>query len=132
MNHQRFSRKNPQCAKKKKKFLIAFDNADNLLNGSDSTHFKALLEHLHVHCPRLHVVLTSALGTIDSHLMPKIIHVPHLDASESAELFMTIVKDKIKEDDVCDLILLDERFPIKDYAARTNGLDKIEPGMSSD
>ena len=64
--------------------------------------------------------------------MPKIIHVPHLDASESAELFMTIVKDKIKVDDVSDLILLDERFPIKDYAARTNGLDKIEPGMSSD
>ena len=37
LNHQRFSSSKPETVKRdKKKFLLAFDNADNLLNASDN------------------------------------------------------------------------------------------------
>ena len=45
---------------------------------------------------------------------------------------MTMAKDKIKAEDVCDLILLDKDFPIEDYIGKAGGLDTLEPNLSND
>ena len=103
---------------KEHRFLVCFDNAEELIIHRQSE-FQEILAELYDQCPTLSIIITSNKHLYGIQGMPSPIfrqYLKNLRSKPSVELFMHEVQKAqalIYNNDIVDLIIEDENYPIK-------------------
>ena len=113
--------KKKQYSKNDHKFLVVFDNVEDLIE-HDGDNFCNLLSKFVTQCERVSVVLVSVrpLGILynSEHVKTQHIFLDHLKPRQAVELFIDQSKD-IFEDELLDLVLANPK----------NCIEKLLPGV---
>ena len=111
------------------KYLLYFDNAEELITNDWKHSFRYWLSRTLEECNSLSIVMTSKKGILPDELSklsipPEVVYLKQLRSIPSVELFLILSSATIFPQDIFDLILMDSKYPIKKLLPDC-GLDAI-------
>ena len=103
--------------KQQKRFLICFDNAEEIITAKEYD-FQTLLKNLTEECPGLKIVITSnkGLNQMSNQVHPVVEYCQQFSRAQSVDLFIDTLEKNgrhVSADEVFDLLLQDKHYPIK-------------------